>query len=79
MSGVPVVACSFPEIKKVVEGEEVGVCVDSHDPKSIADGVNYLLENPDIREQMVSNCYIAKDKYNWDEEKRNFLAVYEAI
>ena len=79
MSGVPVVACSFPEIKKVVEGEEVGVCVDSHDPESIANGVNYLLENPNIRDQMSANCYTAKDKYNWDEEKNVFLEIYESV
>ena len=79
MSGVPVVACSFPEIKKVVEKENVGVCVDSHDYKSIAEGVNYLLENPDVRERMSANCSKAKEIYNWDEEKKNFLAVYEAI
>lgn len=79
MSGVPVVACSFPEIKKVVEEENIGICVDSHNPESIAEGVNYLLENQDVRERMVSNCYIAKDKYNWDKEKKNFLAVYESI
>ncbi|WP_130860479.1 glycosyltransferase [Gracilibacillus phocaeensis] len=79
MSNVPVIACSFPEIQKVVEGERVGVCVDSHDYKSIATGVNHLLENPEIREEMAENCNKAKEKYNWEEEKKNFLAVYEAM
>lgn len=79
MSNIPVVACSFPEIKKVVEGEEVGICVDSHIPESIAEGVNYLLENPDVREQMAFNCDKAKNKYNWDEEKKNFLTVYKSV
>lgn len=79
MSNVPVVACSFPEIKKVVEGENVGVCVDSHDYESIAKGVNYLLENPVMREQMAENCNQAKLKYNWENEKENFLAIYEAV
>ena len=44
MAGVPVVACDFPEIKRVVEGDRTGLCIDSHDPASIAQGVNYLLE-----------------------------------
>ena len=34
MAGVPVIACSFPEIQKVVETEKVGICVDSHDYKT---------------------------------------------
>lgn len=77
MAGVPVVACSFPEIKRVVEGEKIGVCIDSHDYKSIAEGVNYLLDNPDARNSMVKNCYTASQKYNWEMEKNNFLKVYE--
>lgn len=77
MSGVPVIACSFPEIQKVVETENVGVCVDSHDPASIAQGVNYLLKHPEIREQMSANALRARDKYNWNNEKDIFVKIYE--
>jgi len=79
MSGVPVVACSFPEIQKVVEGEYTGVCVDSHEVTSIADGVNYLLDHPEIREEMSRNCLKARDKYNWNEEKKIFIKIYEKV
>lgn len=79
MSGVPVVACSFPEIQGVVEKENIGVCVDSHDPVSIADGVNYLLNNQDDREKMMVNCLSAREKYNWQREKKDFIKIYEEI
>ncbi|RIW31892.1 glycosyltransferase [Bacillus salacetis] len=79
MSGVPSVACSFPEIRKVIEEEKVGVCVDSHDPEDIARGVNYLLDNPDVREEMSKHSIEAKDKYNWEEEKEIFLNIYKKI
>ncbi|MGL4522072.1 MAG: glycosyltransferase, partial [Bacilli bacterium] len=77
MSGVPVIACSFPEIQKVVDKEQVGICVDSHDPASIAQGVNTLLADENLRNQFAANCLTARDKYNWDEEKEIFLAIYE--
>lgn len=79
MAGVPVVACSFPEIKKVVEREKVGVCVDSHNYESIAEGVNYLLTNQQLRDTLSENCSISRKKYNWDEEKQLFLSVYENV
>lgn len=79
MSGVPVIACSFPEIQKVVEKEATGICVDSHDPESIAKGVNYLLDNPDIREEMSQNARLAREKYNWDLEKLEFLKIYKEL
>ncbi len=77
MCSVPVIACSFPEIQKVVEGEEVGICVDSHDPISIANGVNYLLEHPNEYMKMKENCLIAREKYNWSNEKDIFLKIVQ--
>ncbi|MBS4204781.1 glycosyltransferase [Lederbergia citrea] len=79
MSGVPVVACSFPEIKKVVEDEKIGICIDSHDYKDIARAVNILLEDTDLRNELSYNCLKAKDKYNWEEEKKLFLNVYQQV
>jgi glycosyltransferase involved in cell wall biosynthesis len=77
MSGIPVIACSFPEIQRVVAGEEIGLCIDSHDPESIAEGVNYLLSHPDERERMAANSFKARNQFNWEEEKSGFLTVYE--
>lgn len=77
MSNVPVIACSFPEIKKVVINEEVGLCVDSHSPSDIARGVNELLQDIEKRNRMSGNCEKAKDKYNWEQEKDILLNIYE--
>lgn len=79
MSEVPVVACSFPEIKYVVEEENVGLCVDSHDYISIAEAVNYLLDNKDETEIFRRNTLKAKEKYNWENEQINFLSVYSNL
>ncbi|WP_409405307.1 glycosyltransferase [Priestia megaterium] len=79
MSDVPVVACDFPEIKKVVEGEHIGLCVDSHDYEEIASAVNQLLRDPVLRATMSNNCKTAKFKYNWENEQLQFLKVYQAI
>lgn len=79
MAGVPVVACSFPEIQKVVEGDYCGVCIDSHDAVDIARGVNEILDNPELREQMRANCFVARDKYNWLNEKKIFIEIYQEL
>ncbi|HDR4737980.1 TPA: glycosyltransferase [Bacillus cereus] len=79
MSGVPVVACSFPEIQRVVENEYVGVCIDSHNPASIAEGVNYILEHPEERERMRENSFIARNNYNWENEKELFIKIYKDL
>ena len=79
MAGVPVVACSFPEIQKVVEGDKCGVCIDSHDVTDIARGVNEILDHPELREEMRQNCLVARDKYNWLNEKQIFVEIYREL
>ncbi|MGN1401798.1 MAG: glycosyltransferase [Bacillus sp. (in: firmicutes)] len=79
MAGVPVVGCRFPEIQGVIEKEKVGVCVDSHDPDSIAKGVNYLLDHPEVRDQMSKNCLKARANYNWMNEKEHLIKLYDQL
>lgn len=77
MAEVPVVACDFPEIKKIVEKEKIGISTDTSNPDNIAIAVNYLLDNPKIREEMAKRCKEAKKIYNWKNEKKVFISIYE--
>lgn len=79
MAGVPVVACDFPEIKRVVEGERTGICIDSHIPEQIASAVNHLLEDKKLRNELSENSKSASEKYNWQEEMDHFLQVYKNV
>lgn len=79
MSRVPVVACNFPEIKRVVQDEEIGIVVDPHDPNEIAKAVNIMLENKELHEKFRENCVKAREKYNWDKEKGNFVRIYDGL
>lgn len=79
MAGVPVIACSFPEIQKVVELNNTGICVDSHDPQSIAKGVNELVANQELRDQLSANSLVASEKYNWRNEEEILLDIYSKL
>lgn len=79
MAGVPVVACDFPEIKKVVEGYNTGICIDSHDPKEIAWAVNRLLSDSSLHKELRVNSINARKKHNWNLEKVRFLDMYNQI
>ncbi|MGL5901407.1 MAG: glycosyltransferase [Cetobacterium sp.] len=77
MSEVPIVACDFPEIKKIVEKEKVGISINASNPDNIASAVNYILDNPKIREEMSKRCKEAKKIYNWKNEKKVFISIYK--
>jgi len=79
MAGIPVVACNFPEIRRVVEGEETGICIDSHKPQEIADAVNKLLENQALRTRYSENSRKASKLFNWEKEKELFVNVYAKV
>jgi glycosyltransferase involved in cell wall biosynthesis len=79
MAGVPIVACDFPEIKRIVEGEQVGLCIDPHKEEEIANAVNELLENKTLYNIFVKNSVSARLKYNWEIEQENFLSVYDHL
>ena len=76
MAGVPVVACSFPEISKIVLGENVGICVDSHNINSIAKGTNILINNDELMEEYTNNCLRSIEKFNWNSEQKSLLNIY---
>lgn len=79
MSKVPVVACNFPEIKRVVQKEQIGIVVNSHDPNEIANAVNTMLEDKALHSKFKENCVPAREKYNWDKEKDNFVRIYDEL
>jgi glycosyltransferase involved in cell wall biosynthesis len=47
-AGLPVLAANFPEARKMVEGNGVGLCFDPYDPKSIAAQIRKLAEEPEF-------------------------------
>lgn len=78
-ASVPVIACDFPEIKKVVQGDQIGICVDSHDPASIAKGVNEVIKNPQHYAQLKTSITAIKEKYIWEKEQNRLLAYYARL
>ena len=80
MAGLPIVAPSYPGMVPLVEGEDVGLCVDPARPAEIAGAVNRLARDPAARRRMAENgLRLARDRYCWQLEFRPRLERYEAL
>lgn len=79
MAEVPVISCDFPEIKRVVDEENIGITVEADKPKSIASATQKLIDNPDFRNELSMNCKNAKYTYNWENEKEELLNIYSEL
>lgn len=79
-AGLPVIASNFQSWKNIVESNNCGICVDPLNPKDIAEAIKYLVDNPDIARKMGENGRKAVlEKYNWENEAKKLLNVYEKL
>jgi len=79
-SGVAVIASNFKKWREVVEKNSCGICVDPLRIQDIADAINYIFSHPKEAEQMGKNGRRAvAEKYNWGEEEKKLLSLYENL
>ena len=79
-AGLPVVFSDFPEMRKVIVENNVGLVVDETDPKAVAGAVDYILSNPGVYDEMSKNAKrIIKEKYNWEREGEKLLKIYSGF
>ena len=76
-SGIPVIASNFPLWRDLIEGSDCGVCVDPLNPQSIADGIDFLINNLERAKQMGCNGrHAVYTRYNWDVESKKLIGFY---
>ena len=78
-AGVPVAASRFPELIKVVEGQQVGRTFDPDDPGSIATAVNAIVDDPAELARFRDNAGRAAAGYSWEREAEALHAVYDSL
>ena len=77
---LPVIGSFFPLWKSIIEDNHCGICVNPLDPKSIADGINQLKNNPSNISIFGKNGRTAiLEKYNWKIEEEKLIAFYQQI
>lgn len=78
-AGVPILASSLPEVKKIIEEYNVGTIVDSHEPLKIAEKINSMLNDKDKLAFWKNNCLKAKESLCWEKEKKVLEYVLEKL
>jgi len=76
---VAVVGSDFPELKRFIEGYEIGKTFNPESPQSIADAINYVIADPSRLQQMKENTKKAAIIYNWEEESKKLLNLYKEL
>ncbi|MEX0621767.1 MAG: glycosyltransferase family 4 protein [Candidatus Woykebacteria bacterium] len=79
-SGIAVVASDFPQLRKIVVDNKIGLVFDETNPKDIAAKINEIISDEKKLWEMKENARgIFKTKYNWENEEKKLLAAYKKL
>jgi glycosyltransferase involved in cell wall biosynthesis len=76
---IPVVSSDFPDLKDVVEGNEIGKTFDPQNPKDIADKISEIINNKELYNHYKNGVKSIVDKYKWENESIKLLALYQQL
>ena len=74
--GLPVVASNFPDLKNIVEKNDIGLTCDISDPKKIARTVDRVFNQ---YTSYLNNVEKIKNRYCWENEEIKLMELYEDL
>jgi glycosyltransferase involved in cell wall biosynthesis len=78
-AGLPVVTSNFPGLKTLVEGEDIGICVDPDSAEEIARAFNALSDETFRKEKGNRALRIAREKYHWEMVVEKIFELYTTL
>lgn len=80
MSGLPILACSLPEISEVILRHDCGLLIDASDPVSVADGMRKMAASRKEAGEQGSRGYkAARSLYTWDNSAEVLKELYRTV
>ena len=78
-AGLPVIASNFPGLRTLVEGNELGICVDPLAPKDIASAMKTLYADSNAAVRRDRILALAREKFHWEQEFPRLKSLYEEL
>lgn len=75
-ANTPILASDLIEVKKIVEGYEIGKIIQQHDPIKLAATIQEIQNNPEQLRLWKANCLKAAQVENWEKEVQKLTAFY---
>ena len=76
-SGRPVVSTDCPSMTDFIKENDIGI-ITTDNPKNLAEGIIYLLDNPDVAQKYGNNALCAiKEKHSWQHRARTLINIMD--
>ncbi|MFM7729023.1 MAG: glycosyltransferase, partial [Flavobacteriales bacterium] len=77
-AGLPVLVSDLPELRRVVEGYDIGRIVSRVDPRVIAETLTHMFNDAELA-KWKSNALRAAQEVNWQREQEVVRELYESL
>ena len=78
-AGTPVIASRVGGVAEIIRNEREGLLVPPEDPKALAEAILYLMENRELREELMENARKRAKGYLWEDIVRELIRYYEEV
>ena len=75
-ANVPVLASRLPEIENIVKTYDIGCFIENHNPKHIAENINFMLNSPDKMQKWKENLEKASAELCWENEEKILKEIF---
>lgn len=76
---IPVLVSNLPEMKKIVEDYQIGIILNSHQPRQMALQVHQALFDNKKRELWKTNLKTANKELRWENEEKVLIEIFEPL
>jgi glycosyltransferase involved in cell wall biosynthesis len=77
--GKPVVAFDLPSIREEATDNEDILLAKPDDPKSLAEKIGHVLENPDVARRLAENAHRLADEFSWEKRAARLSDVFNMV
>ncbi|NTW77234.1 MAG: glycosyltransferase family 4 protein [Syntrophaceae bacterium] len=79
-AGIPVLCSDFPGLKTFTEGSGCGLVVKPNDPLAIAEKIQLLMDDPELRKSLGKRGrFLFETEYNWEKHEQKLVDLYHRI
>jgi len=74
-AGIPILSTEMVELKNIIEEYQIGYFIKNHNPKDIANTINYIFADNITYNQKRENTVKAKQALYWEKEEDKLIAI----
>ena len=78
-AGIPVLTSDFPEMRKIVEKNDIGLTFESSNLPDLINKIEYMITNKEKIEKWKKNALEAAKIYCWENEQKELKMLYTKV